>query len=86
MKKMLLSAGPIALGAALLIVIYILLANLYVRNIIDIPLPFNNQYVCPGEYINCMPILSSEEAKFRCSDKYISWTKDNCPDFKSVLH
>jgi len=39
------------------------------------------KYVCPeNNTIDCMPIIQGEKEWF-CSDEYLSWAEENCPEF-----
>lgn len=39
------------------------------------------KFICPeNNRIDCMPIVS-EERKWFCSEEYLDWAKENCPEF-----
>jgi len=46
-----------------------------------IPPRTEGRYVCPEDnVIDCMPIIQGEKEWF-CSDDYLGWAEENCPEF-----
>jgi len=48
-------------------------------------------YKCPEtEYVNCMPGISDEKTgdpgPQMCSNDYLTWAKENCPNFKGAAY
>jgi hypothetical protein len=45
-------------------------------------------FKCPTtSWIDCMPRPDADaEYKYRCSDVYIKWAEDNCPNFEGVAY
>lgn len=52
----------------------------------NLPEPTNPPYSCPKtEWVNCMPILTPEAQK-SCTNEYLDWAKNNCPNFKGAAY
>lgn len=46
-----------------------------------IPPETEGKYVCPEDnVIDCMPVIQGEKEWF-CSDDYLDWAEENCPEF-----
>ena len=42
-------------------------------------------FVCPeSDYVDCMP--GPEPAKLECTDEFLSWATQNCPDFQGAAY
>lgn len=52
----------------------------------DMARPSTPDYVCPKtEWVNCMPILTPEAQK-SCTQEYLDWAKNNCPNFQGPAY
>lgn len=44
-----------------------------------------SEYICPAtEWVDCMPGPDSAGIKFECTDTFLSWAQENCPNFKGA--
>ncbi len=48
--------------------------------------PTGTAYKCPEtDYVDCMPVVG-DGIKFECTQQYLNWAKQNCPNFKGAAY